>query len=325
MVRGTNIKRNPLAGRNFEYFSEDPYLAGKMATAEVNGVQSNGTGVSVKHFALNNSENFRFMGDSVCDMRAIREIFLKPFEIIVKESKPQTVMCAYNKINGTYCCQNKWLLTDVLRKEWGFDGLVMTDWGATHDRQAMHVRALYFNLLDKEGTEYTKKRLIKALENYGWRLGTGFLSTPLILDVLTEINPEYAYKLLENEQMPGWLFMPKMGATTIWESWEGTQAQGGIASLDHYSKGAVCEWIMNTMCGIKVGDKPNAFVIKPIAGGVINYAKASYDSIYGLVESGWERKDGKVVYTVTIPSNCTAQIILPDGTDKLVAAGTYQF
>lgn len=134
---GTNIKRNPLAGRNFEYFSEDPLLAGKMATAEVNGVQNNGAAVSVKHFALNNSENFRFMGDSVCDMRAIRELYLKPFEITVKESKPQTVMCAYNKINGTYCCQNKWLLTDVLRNEWGFDGLVMTDWGATHDRLEM--------------------------------------------------------------------------------------------------------------------------------------------------------------------------------------------
>lgn len=134
---GTNIKRNPLGGRNFEYFSEEPLLAGKMAAAEVNGVQSNGAGVSVKHFALNNSENYRFMGDSVCDMRAIREIYLKPFEIIVKESKPQTFMCSYNKINGTYACQNKWLLTDVLRSEWGFDGLVMTDWGATHDRLAM--------------------------------------------------------------------------------------------------------------------------------------------------------------------------------------------
>lgn len=134
---GTNIKRNPLAGRNFEYFSEDPYLAGKMATGEVKGIQSNGIGVSVKHFALNNSENFRFMGDSVADMRAIREIYLRPFEMVVKSEKPETIMCAYNKINGTYCCQNKWLLTDVLRKEWGFDGLVMTDWGATHDRLEM--------------------------------------------------------------------------------------------------------------------------------------------------------------------------------------------
>ncbi len=131
---GACIKRNPLCGRNFEYFSEDPFLAGKMAAAEVNGVQSKSVGVSVKHFALNNAENFRFMGDSVCDMRAMREIYLKVFEIIVKESKPHTMMCAYNKINGEYCCENKWLLTDVLRKEWGFDGVVMSDWGATHDR-----------------------------------------------------------------------------------------------------------------------------------------------------------------------------------------------
>ena len=130
----TNIKRNPLAGRNFEYFSEDPYLAGKLAAAEVKGIQSEGVGVSVKHFALNNSENYRFMGDSVCDMRAAREIYLKVFERIVKEGKPSTLMCAYNKINGEYCSQNKWLLTDVLREEWGFDGLVMTDWGAMHDR-----------------------------------------------------------------------------------------------------------------------------------------------------------------------------------------------
>ncbi len=131
---GACIKRNPLCGRNFEYFSEDPLLAGKMAAAEVKGVQSKNVGVSVKHFALNNAENFRFMGNSVCDMRAIREIYLKVFEIIVKESKPHTMMCAYNKINGEYCCENKWLLTDVLRKEWGFNGAVMSDWGATHNR-----------------------------------------------------------------------------------------------------------------------------------------------------------------------------------------------
>ena len=132
-----NIKRNPLGGRCFEYFSEDPYLSGEMGAAEVQGIQSEGIGVSVKHFALNSSENYRFMGDSVADERAMREIYLKPFEMIVKDAHPETVMCAYNKINGTYCSQNQWLLTDVLRKEWGFDGLVMTDWGATHDRLAM--------------------------------------------------------------------------------------------------------------------------------------------------------------------------------------------
>lgn len=134
---GVNIKRNPLAGRNFEYFSEDPLLAGKMGAAEINGIQSRGVGVSLKHFALNNAENYRFMGDSVCDERAMREIYLKAFEIAVKTAKPETVMCAYNKINGSYCCQNKWLLSGVLRKEWGFGGLVMTDWGATHDRIKM--------------------------------------------------------------------------------------------------------------------------------------------------------------------------------------------
>ena len=134
---GVNIKRNPLAGRNFEYFSEDPFVAGRMGTEHVRGVESLGVGVSVKHFALNNSENFRFMGDSVCDIRAAREIYLKPFEMIVKAAHPETVMCSYNKINGTYAAENQWLLTDVLRREWGFDGLVMTDWGATHDRFAM--------------------------------------------------------------------------------------------------------------------------------------------------------------------------------------------
>ncbi len=131
-----NIKRNPTAGRNFEYFSEDPYLAGKLAAAQIRGIQSQGVGVSVKHFALNNAENFRFMGDSVADLRAMREIYLKVFEIAVREGKPATVMCAYNKINGTYCSQNGWLLNEVLCGEWGFDGLVMTDWGAMHDRVA---------------------------------------------------------------------------------------------------------------------------------------------------------------------------------------------
>ena len=131
---GVCIKRNPLCGRNFEYFSEDPFLAGRMGAAEVKGIQSTGTGSCIKHYALNNSENYRFMGNSVCDMRAMREIYLKQYEYIVKESHPEAIMSAYNQINGTFCSENKWLLTDVLRNEWGFDGVVMTDWGGTKDR-----------------------------------------------------------------------------------------------------------------------------------------------------------------------------------------------
>ena len=133
---GVNIKRNPLCGRNFEYYSEDPLLAGKFGAAFVRGVQSMGVSACLKHFALNNQENFRFVGNSVADERAIREIYLKPFETAVKEGKPGAVMSSYNRINGTFASENKWLLTDVLRDEWGFDGIVMSDWGGTHDRIA---------------------------------------------------------------------------------------------------------------------------------------------------------------------------------------------
>ena len=133
---GVNIKRSPTCGRNFEYFSEDPLLAGVMGAAMTEVVQSEGVGVSVKHFALNNSENYRFMGNSVAGEKTIRELYFKPFEYIVKKAKPATVMCAYNQINGVYCSENKWLLTDVLRDEWGFEGVVISDWGAVKDRVA---------------------------------------------------------------------------------------------------------------------------------------------------------------------------------------------
>lgn len=160
---GCNIKRNPLAGRNFEYFSEDPLLAGKMAANEVKGIQEKGTSACIKHFALNNAENFRFMGDSIADMRAIREIYLKPFEIVVKEGKVDSLMCAYNKINGTYCSEKKWLLTDVLRNEWGFQGMTMTDWGATHDRIKMLEAGLDLEM--PGDTNICKKWIIDGIAN----------------------------------------------------------------------------------------------------------------------------------------------------------------
>ncbi len=192
------------------------------------------------------------------------------------------------------------------------------------DRQAMLVRPLAFDLLDKEQTAYAKERLLKALENYDWRLGTGFLSTPLILYVLAQIDTKAAFRLLENEEMPGWLFMPKIGATTVWESWEGTQAQGGIASLNHYSKGAVCSWLFDSLCGIRIAGE-NCFQIQPHIGGHFTHASASYQSIYGKVESGWVHEKRKTIYTITIPANCTALVTLPGGTREKLRAGTYTF
>ncbi len=192
------------------------------------------------------------------------------------------------------------------------------------DRQAKLVRPLYLDLLNDEQKKYAKERLIKALDRYGWRLGTGFLSTPFILYVLTEIDPEYAYRLLENEQCPGWLFMPKNGATTVWEAWEGNSTESrGIASLNHYSKGAVCSWLFDTCCGIKMGNKPNSFVIKPIPGGTLTYAKASYESVWGKVACSWEKNDKKTVFRLTIPSNTEATVILPSGMRIAAVAGTH--
>jgi beta-glucosidase len=133
---GVNMKRSPLCGRNFEYFSEDPYLAGELAAGVINGVQDKGVGTSLKHYAANSQEYQRFTIDSVVDDRTLREIYLPAFEKAVKQAKPWTVMCCYNKVNGTYGSQNGYLLNDILRGEWGFEGVVVSDWGAVHDRVA---------------------------------------------------------------------------------------------------------------------------------------------------------------------------------------------
>lgn len=129
-----NIKRSPLCGRNFEYYSEDPYLAGRMAVSFIRGVQSRHVGTSMKHFFANSQEQRRMTSDSVIDQRTAREIYLYAFEQAVKEAQPWTVMCSYNKINGTYAAENKKYLTEVLRQEWGFEGMIVSDWGAVNDR-----------------------------------------------------------------------------------------------------------------------------------------------------------------------------------------------
>ena len=160
---GANLKRNPLCGRNFEYFSEDPFLAGKLAAGFIQGIEGQDISSSLKHFAANSQETCRFQSDSVMDERTLRELYLPAFEIAVKEGKPATVMCAYPKLNGVHCSDSQALLTDILRNEWGFEGLVVTDWGAMNDRLEGFRAGCDLNM--PGGSAYMEKEALQAVRD----------------------------------------------------------------------------------------------------------------------------------------------------------------
>lgn len=160
---GANIKRSPLCGRNFEYFSEDPYLSSELATSHINGVQSQGVGTSLKHFAANNQEHRRMSTDAVIDERTLREIYLASFEGAVKNAQPWTVMCSYNKVNGEFASENKTLLTDILKQQWGHDGFVVSDWGAVNQRADALEAGLELEMPSSNGEG--DKKIVEAVKN----------------------------------------------------------------------------------------------------------------------------------------------------------------
>ena len=198
---GINIKRYMLCGRNFEYFSEDPVLAGEMAAGYINGLQEKGVSASLKHFAANNQEANRGFINVEVDERTLREIYLKGFEIAVKKSKPDSVMCAYNKVNAIWCSENNFLQREILKEEWGYDGMVVSDWGAVNDRAKGVAAGLDLEMPSSNGLNDAK--IVEAVKN-------GSANCSFIINA-TKVE-EIKAVALEGEKMPqkSTYFYPKL-------------------------------------------------------------------------------------------------------------------
>lgn len=195
---GNNIKRSPLNGRNFEYFSEDPFLASEMAANHVKGVQSQGVGTSLKHYAANNQEHRRMSIDAVIDERTLREIYLASFEGTVKQSQPWSVMCSYNQVNGEYASESYELLTKVLREDWGFEGFVVSDWGAVNERVKALAAGLELEMPSSAGIGDAK--IVAAVKSGELAMET--------LDLAVERMLAFIFKSVENRN-PQAVFDPE--------------------------------------------------------------------------------------------------------------------
>lgn len=241
-----NIHRDPLCGRNFEYYSEDPYLAGDIATAYVQGVQDNGVGVSVKHFAVNNQETMRNGIDAQVSERALREIYLKGFERIVRRAQPWTIMSSYNKINGVLASENEWLLEDVLRKEWGYEGIVMTDWWAEENGARQQAAG---NDLLMPGTQHQYDEVLEGLQNGSLtmeqlnrnveRILNLIKKTPVFAGYQYKSNPDLtAHAVVARHQAEQGMVLLRNDAETLPLAPNKKVALFGIASYDTFVGGS---------------------------------------------------------------------------------------
>lgn len=305
---GVNIKRTPLGGRNFEYYSEDPFLSGKIAASLIMGIQSKGVGTSLKHFAANNQEYQRYIINAKIDERALREIYLRAFEIAVKEAKPWTVMCAYNKVNGEYCSEHHHLLKEILKQEWGYEGFVVSDWGAVHDR----VKALKGGLdLEMPGPQERRlKAVVEAVKS--GELDSGILDETVrrILEIVFKtqeveakdsFDQEAHHSLAREIAAEGIVLLKNEGILPL-QSLEKIAVIGNSAREPHYQGGGSSH-INPTQVDIPLEE-----IKKHAAEGAVSYAQGYTDQdifdqslIDGAVEAA-KLADTTVLFLALPPS-----------------------